>query len=189
MRKTTSYFLRKLAFMQKMDTLEWVKENLNRKKGRVDYRRMYYRYESLEEIKSKFDNGEVLSGLTVMGTEVVRLDSHYWIVYGKKGQNFSIVPVIVANQDDQCKTVCGLTYHKHVLEENATIHGLNTHELRKRTSDYCLLLPHRENLESEFQHLHGVIFSDWDVIDANGNKNLPILCSREFRKNAMELQH
>ena len=191
MRKTTSYFQRKLVFMQKMDTLEWLKENLNRKQGRVDYRRMYFRYESLEEIKSKFDNGEVLSGLTViMGTDGVCLDSHYWIAYGKQGQNCSIVPVIVANnQDDQCKTVCGLTYHKHVLEENATIHGLNTQELRKRTSDYCLLLPHRENLESEFQHLHGVIFSDWDVIDANGNKNLPILCSREFRKNAMELQH
>ena len=173
--------------MQKMDTFEWLKEKVNRKKERVDYRRMYFRYESLEEIKSKFDNGEVLSGLTVWESEGVRLDSHYWIAYGKKGQKISIVPLIVDNHDDESKTLCGLTYHKHVLEENATVHGLHTHELKKRTCDYCLLLPHRENLESEFQHLHGVIFSDWDVIDANGNKNIPILCSREFGKNAMEL--
>lgn len=76
--------------------------------------------------------------------------TNYWIAYGKKGGKIHIVPVLVADEDNICMTSCGLSYHTHVLKEDEIIHGLSANDLRKHTSNCCLLLPYKEKSESEF---------------------------------------
>ena len=89
MRKTTSYFLRKMIVMQKMTTISWLKEKLRKTRGKEkrDYSRMYFRYESIEEVKGNFKNGDVLSGLTTKIDDAETLEGHFWIAYGKRPEN------------------------------------------------------------------------------------------------------
>jgi len=56
------------------------------RKGKKDYSRMYFRYESIEEVKEKFGNGDVLSGLTTKIDDAETLEGHFWIAYEKKAQ-------------------------------------------------------------------------------------------------------
>lgn len=50
MRKITRYFIRKFEFMQKLDTLAWLKEKRNQKKKERITGECIFRYESLEDI-------------------------------------------------------------------------------------------------------------------------------------------
>ena len=86
MRKSTSYFVRKMEVMQKLTTMAWVKENIGRKKGarNTHYARNYFRYESNDEIMEKFTNGGILSGLIIKDNEGATVPHHVWCVYGKK---------------------------------------------------------------------------------------------------------
>jgi len=47
---------------------------------------MYFRYESISEIKGKFKNSDILSGLTTKIDAERTLEGYFWIVYGKKVQ-------------------------------------------------------------------------------------------------------
>jgi len=53
-------------------------------KGKKDYSRIYFRYESIEEVKEKFRNGDVLSGLTAKIDDAETLKGHFWIAYEKR---------------------------------------------------------------------------------------------------------
>jgi len=57
------------------------------RKGKKDYSRMYFRYESIEEVKGKFRNGDVLAGLTTKIDDAKTLEGHFWITYGKRPKN------------------------------------------------------------------------------------------------------
>ena len=87
MRKTTSYFVRKMIIMQKRSTIAWLKETLRKTKGRrkTYYTCVYFRYESLQEIRKKLKKGGILSGLAIRINAETTLADHFWIVYGKKG--------------------------------------------------------------------------------------------------------
>ena len=189
MRKTTSYFVRKMILMQKLTTMAWLKARLRRKqkKGKKDYCRMYYIYESMEEIRTKFEEGDVLSGLTTMMNETETLSGHFWIAYGKKGAKINLVPIIIDRSEETSRLLCGMSYHKHVLAEKECEIGLTREEVESHASAYCLLLPYRDNSEREFHSLYGIIFSDWEVIDDRGNKHLPVLCSVAFGVDSMSL--
>ena len=71
MRKTTSYFVRKMELMQELTTMEWIVERIRRrnKGNKRDNPCKYFRYESMEEIEEKLREGQVLSGLTTMKDE------------------------------------------------------------------------------------------------------------------------
>ena len=56
-------------------------------KGKKDYSRMYFRYESIEDVEEKFGNGDVLSGLTTKIDDAEPLEGHFWIAYGKRLKN------------------------------------------------------------------------------------------------------
>ena len=43
-----------------------------------------------------------------------------------------------------------------------------------------MLLPYNKKKEKDFEFLYGEVFSDWEIIDSMGNKNLPVLCPKEF---------
>ena len=182
MRKTTSYFVRKMVVMQKLNTIAWLNETLRKKRDRrkTTYSRMYFRYESISEIKERFKNGDILSGLTTKIDADTTLEGYFWIVYGKKGSTMNMVPIVMEPDDETSKVLCGMNYHKYSLDEDDCVTGLSREEIQKSTSDYCVLLPYKDKGDKEFECLYGVVFNDWEVIDSLGNKNLPVLCSKEF---------
>ena len=189
MRKTISYFMRKMVVLQKLITMAWLKDKLRRKERRATtkYTRMYFRYESIEEIKQKVKDGDVISGLTTKIDENRTLEDHFWIVYGKKGNKMNIIPIIRDRGEENNKLLCGMSYQKYRLgDDEDCVRDLTRQELEVLVSDYCVLLPYRENKKS-FQRLYGIVFSDWDVIDRNGKKGLPELCPSEFSVDAMSL--
>ena len=63
MRKTISYFVRKMELMQKLTTMSWMADRIRCKnKGKKkEYTRLYFRYESMEEIEEKLREGQVLT--------------------------------------------------------------------------------------------------------------------------------
>ena len=190
MRKTTPYFVRKMIILQKLTTMDWLGQRLRNEneKDKKEYPRMYFQYESLLEIKEKFKNGEVLSGLTILKDDTETLEDHFWIVFGKKGSTVSIVP-IERNSGDSARgeQLIGLSYQEYTMSEDNIMSGLNRAELHKHTSSYCVLLPYKKEEEEIFSSLYGVIFSDWDNLDEYGLKNLPKLCKLEFGADATRL--
>ena len=105
--------------MQKLTTIAWLKETLRKTKGRrkMDYTRMYFRYESLQEIREKLDKGGILSGLTIKIDAETILAGHFWIVYGKKGSIMNIVSIVMERDEETSKVLCGINYHKYFLAE------------------------------------------------------------------------
>ncbi len=175
--------------MQRVTTISWLKEQMRKNRGRErsQYSRMYQRYESLDEIKERFESGDLLSGLTTKLDENDTLDGHFWVVFGKKRGVISIVPVI-RDMSQGSKLLCGLSYHGHRLGDvDECICDLSRDDLQELISDYCLLLPYRDESKKDFEKLYAVVFSDWDIIDMHGKKNLPQLCSQEFALDAMVL--
>ena len=185
MRKTTSYFVRKMELMQKLTTMSWMADRIRRQnKGqKKEYPRLYFRYESMVEIEEKLREGQVLSGLTTMKDEHNHLEDHIWLVFGKQGSKVSIVP-LRRNDDGETETLIGFSYHPYELEKDTVIENMTTEDLKRNTSDYCVMLPFVREKDDHFSNQYAVVFDDWDVIDAHGEKNLPILCRIEFGCNA-----
>ena len=131
MRKNVSYFERKMEFMQKLTTMDWIAERVRRtKKGtKKNYRRMYFRYESMSEIEAKLREGQVLSGLTTMKNKTEFLEGHIWLVFGKKGSKVSIVPLRLT-YDGKCDTLIGLSYHQYELVKDMVFDNLDTERLK-----------------------------------------------------------
>ena len=86
MRKTPSYFVRKMISMQKLTTMSWIGERIrkNATSAQKKYRRMYFRHESISDDESKIKDEGILSGLTTMKNDTAMLEDHVWIVYKKK---------------------------------------------------------------------------------------------------------
>ena len=181
MRNSNSYFVRKLEVMQKITTMWWISDRLRKQsKGpKKEYPRLYYRYESMEEIEEKILEGQVLSGLTTMKDENTHLEDHIWLVFGKQGSKVSIVPFQL-NYDEDTETLIGLSYHTYEFQNEAVIHDMATEDLGINTSDYCVMLPFVQGNKENFKKQYAVVFDDWDVIDGYGEKNLPTLCKVEF---------
>ena len=81
MRKSISYFVRKLEVMQKITTMWWISDRLRQQsKGpKKEYPRLYYRYESIEEIEEKIIDKQVLSGLTTMKDDISHFGGSYLV--------------------------------------------------------------------------------------------------------------
>ena len=88
MRKTPSYFVRKMIRMQKLTTMSWLRERIrkNDKRTQNKYRQMYFRYESISDTEEQIKEEGILSGLTTTTTknDTDMLEDHVWIVYEKK---------------------------------------------------------------------------------------------------------
>ena len=57
---------------------------------------------------------------------------------------------------------------------------MTTEELGINTSDYCVMLPFAREKDDSFSNQYAMVFVDWYVIDAHGDKNIPTLCQVEF---------
>jgi hypothetical protein len=71
-----------MIVIQKLSTIAWLNETLRKKRDRkkTDYSRMYFRYKSISEIKERFKNGDILSGLTTKIDADTTLEGYFWIV-------------------------------------------------------------------------------------------------------------
>ena len=128
-----------------------------------------------------------MSGLTTKLDDGSTLTKHFWVVHGKKGSKMNIVPIVMEREDETSKVLCGMSYHKYSLDEDNCVTGLSRQDLKNGTSDYCVLLPYKEQ-SKEFELLYGIVFSDWDIIDSMGDKNLPVLCPKEFSVDVKSMQ-
>ena len=185
MQKTTSYFVRKMELMQKLTTMSWIADKIRRKnKGqKKEYPRMYFRYETMEGIEERLIEGQVLSGLTTMVDYHNYLEDHIWLVFGKQRSKVSIVP-LWRKDNNETETLIGFSYHSYELDKDKVIENMTTEELKKNTSNYCVMLPFVREKDDNFNNQYAVVFDDWDVIDAHGVKRLPTLCPREFDSDA-----
>ena len=79
-----------------------------------------------------------------------------------------------------------MSYHKY-SGGKSDLGNLSREEIEDAAAGYCVLLPYREKSKTKFECLYGAVFSNWNVIDSSGEKNLPVLCPREFAINAKSL--
>ena len=153
-----------------------------RKRKKKNYARVYFRYESMEEIEAKLREGQVLSGLTTMKDETDFLEDHLWLVFGKNGSKVSIIPPRQI-YDGKSDALIGFSYHQYELEKETVFDNMDTEYLTQNTSDYCIMLPFVEKKKATFSNQYAVVFDNWDVIDEHGEKTLPTLCWKEFRSD------
>ena len=67
--------------------MAWIKLTIRKKKRlKIQYPRMYYRYESLQEVRTKFDNGHIISCFTMKAKE-----DWVFIAFGDRGSKMNIV--------------------------------------------------------------------------------------------------
>ena len=79
MRRTPEYFTQKLSNMYKSNVMDWLCEQLDDHDLAENWSaRMYYQYDSLEEIQQKMRLGEVISGFTFKGKQTKMI-----VAYGK----------------------------------------------------------------------------------------------------------
>ena len=180
LRKSASYYERKLCLIQKLNTVHWLREDIRRKGKRPSPYKGYYRYDSLPTIKDKFNEGTAISALTLKNQpELV------YVAFGRgKSDECTLVPIkYIVSSHDLSRRQCGFTYATCILET----YTLETRydELEDLLDSYCLLLPFcRKN--REFGSEYAIVFHDWDVVDHNGEKNISSLCDHIFSKDIME---
>ena len=98
----------------------------------------------------------------------------------------NILPIVMEQDKETSKVLCGMNYHKYLLDEDNCVTGLSREEIQDSTSDYCVLLPYNEKKEKDFEFLYGVVFSDWEIIDGLGNKKLTGIVSKRICRGCEE---
>ncbi|KAL7528777.1 LOW QUALITY PROTEIN: hypothetical protein ACHAWF_002696 [Thalassiosira exigua] len=159
MRKTATYFVKKLILMQKLNVMEWLKEALRVDEDEVSsggYERMYYKYCSLNEVEQKFNMGTVMSAFTMKG-----FDDHVFFCRADKADEMTVYGVDLESFDDRRES-CGLWFGKCAFENVEAAKGSRI-AMQKLMVDYCLLLPYVEKEGSTFKKYYAIVYSDWDV--------------------------
>ena len=161
------YFFRKDMYnVSKEHDLVVVKKNYDEDGDDYKYTtkkiqtRDYYHYESLKEVKHKFNTGRVLSGFTyeALGTKVM-------IVYGneRRPDQISAVGIDRLGATDG-KMLMGVVYTKYELDlTNSHFVDENLIAMEKVMTDYCLLLPMVVN--GVYKKEYTLVYSDWDIRD------------------------
>ena len=183
MRKTTQYFSGKLSKMYKTNVMDWLKDRLSGAPVVTERRsaRMYFQYESLEEIERKIRLGDVISGFTLKSDP-----SKLIVAYGpdRRSGIMNCVEVQRLNRGDARKCV-GLAFTKVELKNNEAdmMIDCDVDCVESCMDHYFLMLPliDRGNFSQEF----ALVFEDWDTADENFNKCLPSLCALCLAENVL----
>jgi len=173
MRKTSSFFPRKLVIIQKLNVMEWIKLTIQKNKRlKIEYPRMYYRYESLLDVQTKFDTGHVMSGFTMRDRE-----DWVFITFGGGGTKMNIVGISLIHYRMNNSNV-GFVYGKYYMDEDDTLFDELRNDVERVILDYCLLLPCKEENKT-FEHNYAIIFHDWEMANNIGQNNYQ-LCARNY---------
>ena len=180
MRKSTSYFERKLVVIQKLNLMEWKKNTLRNPKNarRKDDSKMYHRYDSLELVQQILQKGQVISGFQLQNRE-----DWIFIAYGPRGRNMNVIPLIpIEEQSGVLQS--GLVYRKYQLDVTKKVDMQRKELWEERMEHYCLLLPYVRQ-EILFGQQYAVVFHDWDVMNAEWKKALPRICNTLFEHDVI----
>ena len=173
LRKTQTYLQSKLTLLHKLTTLEWMQHRLENiqtfneampdEHAKVHYN-LFHTHDSIDAIMSRFSRGDVISGFFLPNTP---REVH---VAFKKGRHeieflsFGFTAQLLA------VSVCGLHYCKFHLIEAQPIQATK-HTIRSMTMVGALMLPYISS--NDFINQYTIVYSDWDVLKFNGEKNLP----------------
>ena len=180
MRKTQSYFSRKMTLIQKLFVMEWLKRYSDEECLESDgcaVKRSYYRYESLTEIAEHFRNGRIISGFTLP-----RRENHIFVSFGRQVEKVCVVGISLSDFNNS-ESHCGLVYGKlHLCTDDVPV-PMPRIGLEKKMICFCILLPLRKK-NVEFHNKFAIVYSDWDIHVCHPNgKQLPRICKDVFSRN------
>ena len=178
MRRTAEYFGKKLRNMFANNVLQWENKRLfNDNSIQPDGDRpprLYYQYNAYDDVKIRFERGQVLSGVVFDAGDEEKI----MIAYGNQRRigRASFVEIRRQNKGSGIVGV-GLPYVKcelELAEKNMT--NLNLKHAETSIIHHCLMLPHIQH-DKDFDQYYAIVFDDWDV------------ASVEFEKEKMSLFH
>eukprot|EP00956_Cyclotella_meneghiniana_P022324 scaffold42105_cov69-Cyclotella_meneghiniana.AAC.1 len=126
MRRTPSYFKKKLSMLHKMVFIKRLSSLLNsRDHGephQPSHSKGYYRYSSLQDLKDKYAQGHSLSciKLNIGSPDLV------WMAFGRAHQVMNIIPASIGNLSQQ--ESCGFTF------SNTSCKSINKYSKREQIS-------------------------------------------------------
>ena len=168
MRKTESYFRTKLIRIHRRGVIEWLRKGVCGSYGDGEgreYNNNYYRYESLEEIESKLEEGEVISAF-----QKEDFGDDLFVMFGRQLEKCNIVQLKVVQAE--VREECGMKYTTRKLGVyDEEIHGdWWLRELEKEMTGYCLLLPFICDKDKSFEQEYAAVYDDWKVGGESGEK-------------------
>ena len=174
MRKTTSYFEKKLGLIQKLNIMNWLRDDIRTKHTNEPDNGLtgFYRYQDLTVVRKDIESGEVISAFTFDEGQ-----KDFFVAYGRENESVNCCRITYSVNPRDMRE-CGLVYRKCIMGEGEMT--LKFSDLRETVKSCCLLLPFHET-NHVFDGLFGVVFDDWDVINFLGDKGLPGICAWLFR--------
>ena len=133
----------------------------------------WHRYDSIQEVKERFDRGSIMSGVMV-GTRLMV------VVAKKRASKHTLVQVQL--KVGKGERFMGLYYHQCCLMSSGK--EVDSDLLCEVEDNgivvvHCLFLPLTRK-DKVFSKRYGIIFDDWDVMEEMGSKALPNICKKLF---------
>ena len=135
----------------------------------------YYRYQSVEEIQHRLNNGAIISGvLSKSDPDIVH------VAFGKDRKRVQFIKVTrdISN-NDEC---CGLFYCIMQCQggQESTSISVPKDQFNKDIDGFCLLLPHSKKRGTTFDRKFGLVTNNWTVLKQTGLIGWPELSKRLF---------
>ena len=185
LRKSPSYFTRKLEMMQKLTVVSWLRVTLpdldeddDEMIRNYDESRMYFRYQSYKEIFQLFARKQIISGFTIKGRKQM-----VFVSFGKRGRgvkDLNVIRICLAHFTKKKEETIGLTYGDCTMDPEDKVFSKFTREnMEKRMENYCVILPFpvetvEEGIDSQDAKRTqkcAIVFDDWDVVNSMGVKD------------------
>lgn len=176
-RKNQQYREQKLTLLHRLYGIESLSSNLmGYQKGQRNWFRGYHRYESTNDIVSRFIEGKTLSCFRTStdGDEV-----HIAFYSGVR----DVIAYLTLEYDVSSMHVqeagvhfCAFGLKKDDRTGSAAVSKINNHELQACVLDYALMLPRAKKQ-------YTLVYSDWEVLRCTTSarkKGIPILDQRVF---------
>ena len=179
MRKTSSYLEKKLTLIQKLNILNWLKNDIqsnNNKERRKSSGKGFYRYPSRQAVEEKFAKGVPLSSFTLDGN-----DNSVFVAYGRQKnviQYAKITYYVPSNFTEEC----GFCFANCTLSND--VFEKPRQELLNEAQSFALPLPYQRRNRS-FAKEYAFVFDDWDILGSHSGKAIASLCERLFSIDVM----
>ena len=177
LRKSIGYLKKKMHLIRKLNVMTMLKEQVQQiemKDSTVGKNiKKWHRYDSIQEVKERFNRGCIMSGVMV-GMRLM-------VVVGKKrASKYTLVPVEL--KVGKGERVMGLYYHQcGLMSSGKEVDSDLLCEVEDKgiVAAHCLFLPLRRK-DKAFSKRYGIIFDDWDVMEEMGSKVLSNICKKLF---------
>jgi hypothetical protein len=180
-RKNQQYREQKLTLIHKLYGIESLSSNLmGSQKGPRNWFRGYHRYESINDITSRFFGGKTLSCFRT-STDVDEV--HIAFLSGNRDATKYLTLKYDVNSihvQEAGVHFCAFWLKKDDSTGSAAVTTINNHDLQACVLDYALMLPlHGQPTKKQYT----LVYSDWEVLRCSTvarKKGIPILDRRVF---------